>query len=98
MPPDRARWPLARRYPMPFTFSEHALEAMALREIRPAWVERTLAAPERRIRDPRHATVERFYCRIPENDGRVLRVPVNTATDPWRVVTVFFDRSMRGEL
>ncbi len=30
--------------------------------------------------------------------GRVLRVAVNTSVDPWRVVSVFFDRDMRGEL
>lgn len=98
MPPDRARWPPARRYPTPFTFSKHALKVLELREIRPEWVARALFAPERRVRDPRHADVERFYSRVPENDGRVLRVAVNTATDPWRVVTVFYDRSMRGEL
>lgn len=71
-----------------------SLDIMERRGIRLAWVERTVAAPMQRMRDPYDATVERFFSRIPEYGGRVLRVAVNTQTDPWRVVTAFFDRSM----
>ena len=42
--------------------------------------------------------VERFYRRIPEHRDRVLPVAVNTRVAPWRVVSVFFDRRIRGEL
>ena len=35
------------------------------------------------------------FVRIPERGDRVLRVAVNTRVAPWRVVSVFFDRSMR---
>ena len=35
---------------------------------------------------------------IPEFGGRVLRVAVNTAIEPNRVVSVFFDRQMKGKL
>jgi hypothetical protein len=35
---------------------------------------------------------------IPEFGGRVLRVAVNTAVEPNRVVSVFFDRKMKGKL
>ena len=41
---------------------------------------------------------ERFYLPIAERGNRVLRGPVNVTSDPWRVVSAFFDRSMRGEL
>ena len=34
----------------------------------------------------------------PEFGGRVLRVTVNTAVEPNRVVSVFFDRRMKGKL
>ena len=54
--------------------------------------------PELRMSDPNDLEVERFHRRIPEHGNRVLRVAVNTKVAPWRVVTVFFDRSMRGEL
>ena len=42
--------------------------------------------------------MERRYRRIPEHGGRVLRVAVNTAVEPERVVSVFFDRKMKGRL
>ena len=48
--------------------------------------------------DPNDPEVERFFRHIPEYDNRVLSVVVNTNVAPWRVVTVFFDRSMRGEV
>jgi len=48
--------------------------------------------------DPKDATVERRFRRIPEYGGRVLRVAVNTAVEPNRVVSVFFDRQMKGKL
>lgn len=78
-------------------YSQHARQQMERREILTAWVERAVASPTRRIRDPGDSTVERFYAPVPERDRRVLRVAVNTASSPWRVVTVFFDRSLRGE-
>ena len=62
------------------------------------WVERVAAEPALRTPDPNDPTVERFYGRIPEYDDRVLRVVVNTRVVPWRVVSVFFDRSMREDL
>ena len=69
---------------------------MAERGIPHAWVERAIAAPVRRAQDPYDEAVERFFLRIEERDGRVLRVAVNTESDPWRVVSAFFDRSARG--
>jgi hypothetical protein len=61
-------------------------------------VERTLAAPELRAPDPDDADVERLYRKISEFGGRVLRVAVNTTVEPNRVVSVFFDRQMKGKL
>ena len=89
--PDRHGW-------MRLTYTWHALDVMERRGIRLEWVERTVAAPELRIRDPYDEAVERFICRIAESDGKVLRVVVNTESDPWRVVSAFFDRSKRGGL
>jgi len=48
--------------------------------------------------DPHDAAVERRFRRIPEFGDRVLRVAVNTTVDPLRVVSVFFDRRMKGKL
>ncbi len=79
-------------------YTLHARHVMQERSISSEWVERAVAAPERRMPDPHDKAVERFYIRIPERGGRVLRVAVNTDARPWRVVSTFFDRSMRGEL
>ena len=43
------------------------------------------------------AIQSRFFRAIPERQGRVLRVAVNTQVAPWRVVSVFFDRGMRAK-
>ena len=78
-------------------FTRHAVQVMAERAISVEWVERVLAAPAWRLPDPNDPMVERFFGRIAERDGRALRVVVNTSVTPWRVVSVFFDRSVRKE-
>lgn len=83
---------------MNFELTAHAQKVVAEREIPMEWVERTVAEPELRLPDPDDASVERCYRRIPEFDGRVLRVAINTTVEPARVVSVFFDRKMKGKL
>ena len=80
------------------SFTRHALDALAERKIPIEWARRTVAAPGLRMQDPDDPEVERFFARVPERDDRVLRVAVNTRVVPWRVVSVFFDRDMRGRL
>jgi hypothetical protein len=83
---------------MKFDLTQHAQKSLDEREIPVEWLERTLSAPELTLPDPDDATVERRFRRIPEFGGRVLRVAVNTAVEPNRVVSVFFDRKMKGKL
>jgi hypothetical protein len=83
---------------MNFDLTKHAQKVLNEREICVEWLERTLSAPELVLPDPDDATVERRFRRIPEFGGRVLRVAVNTALEPNRVVSVFFDRQMKGKL
>ena len=83
---------------MRFELTKHAQKALDEREIPAEWMERTLSAPELVLPDPEDATVERRFRRIPEFGNRVLRVVVNTAVEPQRVVSVFFDRQMKGKL
>ena len=82
---------------MGLEFTRHATTVMAERTISQVWVERTIANPGLRLPDPNDPEVERFFGRVPERGDRVLRVAVNTHAVPWRVVSVFFDRAMRGE-
>ena len=79
-------------------FTKHAIQVMAERGIPVEWVARAIAEPALRVPDPNDPQVERFFRRIPEQDDRILRVAVNTHVAPWRVVSVFFDRNMRGKL
>ena len=83
---------------MEIEFTRHALDVMDERRIERAWVEWTVERPVRRLADPHDEEVERFYRNIPERGDHVLRVAVNTTATPWRVVSVFFDRRMRGRL
>ena len=71
---------------------------MARRAVPVEWVERTITNPALRVRDPDDPELERFFRQIPEFGDRVLRVVVNTTIGRWRVVSVYFDRGMRGEL
>ena len=84
--------------PLTLDYTTHAAHAMEERRIRVEWVESAVAEPALRTADPNDPEVERFFRRIPDHGGRVLRVAVNIRVAPWRVVSVFFDRSMRGEL
>ena len=78
--------------------TKHAVHAMAERVIPMEWVELVVAKPALRIPDPNDPEVECFFRPIPERGGRILRVAVNTRVAPWRVVSVFFDRNMKGKL
>ena len=79
-------------------YTKHALHVMEERSIPAEWVESAVAEPALRAPDPNDREVERFFRSIPEHGNRALRVAVNTRVVPWRVVSVFFDRSKRGEL
>lgn len=83
---------------MNYTFTEHARKVLAERQIPLEWLEHVLHQPVLREPDPDDASLERCYRPIPEFGGRVLRVVVNTSVEPVRVVSVFFDRKMRGRL
>lgn len=83
---------------MNYELTKHAQIAMQERGIENEWLERTLVTPECVLPDPADATVKRYFRTIPEFGGRVLRAAVNTTVEPSRVVSVFFDRAMKGKL
>lgn len=83
---------------MKLVFTEHANHALKNRMIDRKWVLKTVEQPDLRQCDPNDEELERFYRRIPDCGDRVLRVVVNTKLAPWRIVSVFFDRRMKGKL
>jgi hypothetical protein len=83
---------------MNYQLTQHARTVMAERNIPVEWMERALMRPvltEPSATDP---TLESRFVRIPEHGGRVLRVVVNKQDVPERVVSVYFDRMMKGKL
>jgi uncharacterized DUF497 family protein len=68
------------------------------RQIQLEWLERTLAKPGLIEPDAADSALESRFAKIPEFGDRVLRVVVNTQVVPERVVSVYFDRKMKGRL
>lgn len=71
----------------PYILSAHAARVLA------EWVARVLAQPLWTESDRADPTVRHALARIPERGDRVLRVAYNASSEPWRIVTVYFDRS-----
>ena len=83
---------------MNYELTQHARDVLHERQISVVWLERVLAHPsliEPSTTDP---ALESRFAKIPEHDDRVLRVVVNKQAVPERVVSVYFDRTMKGKL
>lgn len=84
---------------MDYALTEHASESLRKRPvIQQAWLERALAKPQQIVPDKVDPELEHRLVRIEEYGGRVLRVIVNKARNPVRVITAYFDRAMRNRL
>lgn len=81
-----------------YEFSEHALIRMRERGIKTEWLEQALTMPERIERDEEDAGMEHRLAAIVERGHRVLRVVCDPRLKPLKIVTVHFDRSMKGKL
>lgn len=82
---------------MRYVLTQHATVALQERRIEVAWLERTLLAPELVKADHDDPGVEHRLRRIVEYDNRVLRV-VLRKQEILEIITVYFDRNMRGKL
>ncbi len=78
--------------------SAHAQTVIAERSIKLEWLERVLAEPEMVEADRDDPNLKHALGRIPEHGNRVLRVVYNDAVKPVRVVTAYFDRTLRNKL
>jgi len=83
---------------MEYTLTGHARSALAKRKIAMEWLEIAIADPMLVQPDLVDPDLEHRLAPIPEHGNRVLRVIVNNSARPIRVVTLFFDRKMRGRL
>jgi hypothetical protein len=82
----------------PFEISDHAREVLQERGIELAWVTRVIRLPIRTHPDLLDPNALHALAKIPEFGDRVLRVIYNPTVQPWRIVTAFFDRRMKGRL
>ena len=73
-------------------------DATASGGIRLEWVERVVTQPTLTLPDAMDASLEHRLSVIEEHGSRALRVVVNREVEPERVVTAYFDRSMKGRL
>lgn len=80
---------------MTFELTQHAAEVVRHRAIKPDWIEQTLDAPSRVEPDRRDPDLVHHLRKIDEFGDRVLRVVFYLAAVPIRVVTVYFDRTVK---
>ena len=73
---------------MRITWSDHVLGRMRVRELDPAWIERTVTNPEVTEPDPDHPGRFRAFAPVPERDGRILRVVYEPIGDGDEIVIV----------
>jgi Domain of unknown function (DUF4258) len=83
---------------MKYTLTKHTKDMLEEREISITWLEQVLNTPQRIEADPEDAQLEHHLGRIAEHGNRVLRVVVNKTIRPVRVITLYFDRTMRNKL
>lgn len=83
---------------MNYTLSKHAEDVIRERGIDPGWISITLEKPALVLPGRDDPDTEHALRAIPEYGSRVLRVIYNRTREPVHVVTVFFDRTMKGKL
>jgi hypothetical protein len=76
-----------------YKFSEHAYDMLRERNIRENWVKLTMENPQRT--EAKEDGTVHYISPIDEYGGRYLRVVVDPAVSPRKIVTVFFDRRLR---
>ena len=83
---------------MNYELSLHAQTVMTERLIPVEWLERTLRQPARIEPDKTDPGLIHHQLVIPEHGDRVLRVVFNNQVAPRRIVTLHFDRRLKGKL
>ena len=82
----------------PYSLTDHAVQRISERKISLTWIHQVLSNPEKTELHPEDPQL-RYACgTIPEYGNRVLRVVYNETVSPWRIVSVYFDRKLKGKL
>ena len=76
----------------------HARKAIRERRIKLEWIDRVLSSPQKVLKDKDDPQLEHALGTIQEYGNRILRVIYNKKTNPYIIVTVYFDRKLKGML
>ena len=77
-----------------YEFSEHARGMLRERNIKESWVTLTIENPDKK--ELKNNETIHYIKRIVEHGNRYLRVVVNPNVNPQIIITLFFDRRLRG--
>jgi hypothetical protein len=83
-----------RRYDL----TRHAKDVIAERNILLSWLEQVLESPELVEPDSGDPELMHHVGQIKDHGNRPLRVVFNRRASPVRIITVYFDRKMKGKL
>jgi hypothetical protein len=84
--------------PPRYQLSDHAAKRIQARKINEQWIIDALESPDREEPDQVDPNAMHALKKISEMDDRVLRVVYNPSVHPVRVISVHFDRRLRGKL
>ncbi|MHB2149521.1 DUF4258 domain-containing protein [Calditrichota bacterium LG25] len=80
-----------------YELTEHAKKVIAERNIKLEWIELVISSPLKIENDAEDEELEHALGKISEYGNRILRV-IYKKGFPKRIVTVYFDRTMKGKL
>jgi len=83
-------------FPDPLT--DHAAQRVSERNISLEWIYRVLSNPQKTEPHPEDPELRYAWGTISESGNRVLRVVYNETVNPWRIVSVYFERKLKGKL
>jgi hypothetical protein len=81
-----------------YQLSHHARRRIERRQIRLEWIAAALTNPDRVEPDALDPAVRHALKKIKEKDNRVLRLVYNPSVEPPRIVSVYFDRRLKGKI
>ena len=83
---------------MGYVLSAHAETIIRERAIAPEWLDAAMNVPDLRLPHESDPTLHHALKLIPAFGDCVLRVIYNATKEPPLIVTVYFDRTMKGKL
>ena len=81
-----------------YEITKHARQVILERKIEPNWIVLALSNPKKIEQDSADPELEHALAQIPEFGNRVLRVIYNKNETPLKIITAYFDRTMKGKL